>query len=82
LEDAREQILLVGDLPSPAQPPAGCRFHTRCPWRQPTRCAEERPALREIRPAHRVACHWAEDIEAGRLVRSEVTPASVDLDAE
>ena len=67
LEDAREQILLTGDLPSPAAPPPGCRFHTRCPWRQPTRCEDERPALRELRPGHRVACHWAEDIEAGNI---------------
>jgi peptide/nickel transport system ATP-binding protein len=65
LEDSREQILLTGDLPSPAAPPSGCRFHTRCPWRRPTRCHDERPVLREVRPGHRVACHWAEDIEAG-----------------
>ncbi|MGH3912545.1 MAG: ABC transporter ATP-binding protein [Pseudonocardiaceae bacterium] len=62
VEDSREQILLTGDLPSPAAPPSGCRFHTRCPWRRPTRCDDERPALREVRPGHRVACHWAEDI--------------------
>ena len=65
VEDSREQILLTGDLPSPAAPPSGCRFHTRCPWRQPTRCDDERPALREITPGHRAACHWAEDIETG-----------------
>jgi peptide/nickel transport system ATP-binding protein len=67
VEDRRERILLAGDLPSPSNPPTGCRFHTRCPWAQPTRCADERPALREIRPTHRVACHWAEEIEAGRI---------------
>jgi peptide/nickel transport system ATP-binding protein len=72
VEDRRERILLVGDLPSPANPPAGCRFHTRCPWAQPTRCAAERPDLRELRPGHRVACHWAEDIEAGRIERHAV----------
>jgi peptide/nickel transport system ATP-binding protein len=48
VEDQRERILLVGDLPSPANPPAGCRFHTRCPWVQPTRCASERPQLRVL----------------------------------
>jgi peptide/nickel transport system ATP-binding protein len=73
VEDGRERILLAGDLPSPANPPAGCRFHTRCPWSQPTRCAQERPELREIRPAHRVACHWAEQIESG-----EIRPHQVD----
>ncbi len=72
VEDSREQILLVGDLPSPANPPSGCRFHTRCPWRQETRCDDERPALRTIEigavPAsHRVACHWAEQIASGQL---------------
>jgi peptide/nickel transport system ATP-binding protein len=67
LEDGRERILLAGDLPSPANPPTGCRFHTRCPWRQETRCDTERPMLREIDPGHRVACHYAEDIRAGRI---------------
>ena len=46
VEDRRERILLRGELPSPANPPSGCRFHTRCPFRQPTRCANEVPALR------------------------------------
>ncbi|WP_213455362.1 ABC transporter ATP-binding protein [Rhizomonospora bruguierae] len=72
VEDRRERILLAGDLPSPANPPAGCRFHTRCPWAQPTRCADERPGLREISPGHRVACHWAEDIRDGRIRPHEV----------
>jgi peptide/nickel transport system ATP-binding protein len=75
VEDRRERILLAGDLPSPANPPKGCRFHTRCPWAQPTRCADERPALRtlaEAGPGHRVACHWAEDIASGRLQPHEV----------
>jgi peptide/nickel transport system ATP-binding protein len=84
VEDRRERILLAGDLPSPANPPTGCRFHTRCPWAQPTRCAEERPALRVIGTTHRVACHWAEDIAAGRLqphdVRAELVAPSVARD--
>jgi peptide/nickel transport system ATP-binding protein len=80
VEDSREQILLTGDLPSPAAPPSGCRFHTRCPWRQETRCDTERPPLREIRPGHRVACHWAEDIQAGRIEPHKVTPDAVDVD--
>jgi peptide/nickel transport system ATP-binding protein len=67
VEDSRQRILLTGDLPSPANPPAGCRFHTRCPFRQESRCADERPALREIVPGHQVACHYAEEILAGRI---------------
>ncbi|MGW5050661.1 ABC transporter ATP-binding protein [Actinokineospora sp. NPDC004072] len=82
VEDQREQILLTGDLPSPANPPSGCRFHTRCPWRQPTRCDTERPALREISSGHRVACHWAEDIAAGRIARHEVEPVFQPPDAD
>ncbi|WP_153393129.1 ABC transporter ATP-binding protein [Ornithinicoccus halotolerans] len=84
VEDTREQILLAGDLPSPADPPSGCRFHTRCPWRQPTRCDDERPELRvpdvaavatgagDARP-HRVACHWAEEIFRGEITPKRVT---------
>jgi peptide/nickel transport system ATP-binding protein len=67
IEDRRERILLVGDLPSPANPPKGCRFHTRCPWRQETRCDDEIPVLRELAPQHWVSCHWAEDIRDGLL---------------
>jgi peptide/nickel transport system ATP-binding protein len=77
VEDRRERILLAGDLPSPTNPPAGCRFHTRCPWAQPTRCRDERPALREMATGHRVACHFAEDIAAGRLRPHEVEPELV-----
>jgi peptide/nickel transport system ATP-binding protein len=79
VEDEREQILLTGDLPSPSNPPSGCRFHTRCPWRQETRCDDERPQLRVVEvggisPGHRVACHWAEQIEAGVIQPHEVIP--------
>ncbi|WP_201467564.1 ABC transporter ATP-binding protein [Janibacter melonis] len=77
VEDSREQILLSGDLPSPAAPPSGCRFHTRCPWRQETRCDDERPQLRVVQvdgvPAgHKVACHFAEEIERGEIKRHAV----------
>ncbi|WP_370945256.1 ABC transporter ATP-binding protein [Amycolatopsis sp. cg5] len=78
VEDAREQILLAGDLPSPANPPSGCRFHTRCPWKQETRCSTDRPELRELASGHRVACHFAEDIRDGLIQRHEVKAELVD----
>jgi len=74
IEATRERILLTGDLPSPADPPTGCRFHTRCPFRQAERCDTERPALRDLRPGHAVACHYAEEILAGTITAREVTP--------
>jgi peptide/nickel transport system ATP-binding protein len=67
VEVARERILLRGDLPSPSSPPSGCRFHTRCPYAQRERCPDEVPALRPLGPGHLAACHYAEDIQAGRL---------------
>ena len=74
-ERERERIVLQGDLPGPSNPPSGCRFHTRCPWRQPTRCHDEVPVLREAAPDQTVACHFAEDIAAGRLAPT-ATPLS------
>jgi peptide/nickel transport system ATP-binding protein len=77
VEATRERILLQGDLPSPANPPTGCRFHTRCPFRQETRCDTERPVLRELAPGHRVACHFAEEIADGRIRPHEVRAEQV-----
>jgi peptide/nickel transport system ATP-binding protein len=74
VERERVSILLAGDLPSPANPPAACRFHTRCPFVQPTRCREDVPPLRTLATGHEVACHWAEDIQAGRLTPREREP--------
>ncbi|WAH38104.1 ABC transporter ATP-binding protein [Alicyclobacillus dauci] len=52
----RERIILTGDVPSPANPPTGCPFHTRCP-RVMDECRIQRPQLREVTPGHLVACH-------------------------
>lgn len=55
-EKRRERIILQGDVPSPANPPKGCPFHTRCPKVMDV-CRSQRPVLREIAPDHLVACH-------------------------
>ncbi|MFN8620029.1 MAG: ABC transporter ATP-binding protein [Chloroflexota bacterium] len=77
-ERRRQRIILKGDIPSPANPPSGCRFHTRCWLRErlgnPERCAAEEPqliALDPARPGHRTACHFVDD------ARASIDPATL-----
>jgi oligopeptide/dipeptide ABC transporter ATP-binding protein len=80
---------LKGEVPSPANPPSGCYFHTRCPYAQ-QKCTDETPALREIAPSgggsdegatrpRQVACHFAEELElTGAIVASQASFAAVE----
>jgi oligopeptide/dipeptide ABC transporter ATP-binding protein len=56
-ERAKEGVAIKGELPSPVNPPSGCRFRTRCPFAQ-ERCAAEEPKLRSFGPGHVAACHF------------------------
>ena len=62
----KPRLVLQGDVPSPAAPPSGCRFHTRCWLRErlgnPENCSTETPLFRDIDLGHKVACHWAEKV--------------------
>ncbi|GHE11241.1 ABC transporter ATP-binding protein [Streptomyces alanosinicus] len=90
-----ERILLKGDVPSPISPPSGCRFHTRC-WKATEICRTTEPALLELKPGQRVACHHPENFEdqapqdtvlltaakeAAELVADEVLAESAETSA-
>jgi oligopeptide transport system ATP-binding protein len=76
----RKRLVLKGDLPSPAAPPSGCRFHTRCWLRErvndPERCVTDDPPLRDLGGGHLVKCHYAEQVS-----RTEVQQAAQERSA-
>jgi peptide/nickel transport system ATP-binding protein len=83
VESKHRRIILKGDVPNPASPPAGCHFHTRCWLRErlgnPAECVEVEPQLRVLTAGHQVACHFAEQVEGSeeqrRAIGRGTTPA-------
>jgi oligopeptide/dipeptide ABC transporter ATP-binding protein len=79
IEGKRRRIILAGDLPNPAAPPDGCRFHTRCWLREqlgdPKECTSADPPLRELASGHTVACHFAERVDGSAEQRQSIPPA-------
>ncbi|TMF39556.1 MAG: ABC transporter ATP-binding protein [Chloroflexi bacterium] len=79
------RLVLTGDVPSPANPPSGCRFHTRCWLRRqlnnPENCETEDPPFRELASGHRVACHWAESV-VDAAVADVVPTADIEVPTE
>ena len=69
----RQRILLEGDVPSPLNPPPGCRFHTRCPLAFDL-CRQEEPPFKDYGGGHYAACHW---LETGQRGDSKLTPANI-----
>ena len=67
-EATRKRVILTGDVPSPVNPPAGCRFHTRCPFVL-ERCRKEEPLLEALEAGHSVACHRKQDMP--KLIREK-----------
>jgi oligopeptide/dipeptide ABC transporter ATP-binding protein len=67
---AKKRIILRGDVPSPINPPSGCRFHTRCPYAF-DRCSVEEPKMQEVLPGQHVACHLR---DSGPATASPIVP--------
>ena len=76
VEERRRPVVLTGDVPSPASPPPGCHFHTRCPAMQQGLCDVDDPVLREVRPGHFAACHLVTDDGYPRIRSAEDAAAT------
>jgi oligopeptide transport system ATP-binding protein len=78
----KKRLVLKGDVPSPAAPPKGCRFHTRCWLREklgnPERCVTEEPQLRDFGGGHQTACHYAEQISAESVSAAVETQSALE----
>jgi peptide/nickel transport system ATP-binding protein len=79
----KKRIVLQGDVPSPAAPPSGCRFHTRCWLRErlgdPENCETEIPVLQDTGAGHRVACHWIDEVPDDVVTSATARDAYVEL---
>ena len=73
--DSRERIRLQGDVPSPINPPSGCRFHTRC-WKAQEVCKVEEPPLVDLAPGHQAACHFPENLDKITVDPTGITAVS------